>query len=114
MRFFPLQTITYTPFKKAKNIKQGDELFQTNFNELIISYGIDNERRKTIETKTENGNITATRTKFFANNYELIQTTQNSSFQEKEILYIFAPDGLTVINETMINHCKIEIGNCKF
>jgi hypothetical protein len=69
--------------------------FKTN-----ISYGIDNERRKTIETKTENGNITATRTKFFANNYELIQTTQNSSFQEKEILYIFAPDGLFAINET--------------
>lgn len=61
-----IQAITYTPFKKAKNIKQGDELFQTNFNELIISYGIDNERRKTIETKTENGNITSTRTKFFA------------------------------------------------
>lgn len=48
------------------NIKQGDELLQTDFNELIISYGIDNERRKTIETKTENGNITSTRTKFFA------------------------------------------------
>lgn len=44
----------------------GDENFQTDFNELIISYGIDNERRKTIETKTENGNITSTRTKFFA------------------------------------------------
>ncbi len=51
-------------------------------------------------------------------NYELIQTTQNSSFQEKEILYIFAPDGLFAINETLINHCKFDSPagevNCKF
>ncbi|MDD2412376.1 MAG: hypothetical protein PHR79_05610 [Bacteroidales bacterium] len=33
-------------------------------------------------------------------NYEFIQTTQNSTFEEKEILYIFAPDGLVAINET--------------
>ena len=47
-------------------------------------------------------------------NYELIQTTQNSSFEEKEIIYIFAPDGLTAIYETVIRHCKFQIGNCKF
>lgn len=37
-----------------------------NDDKLQFTYGSDNERRKTIETKTENENITYTRTKFFS------------------------------------------------
>ena len=103
----PLQKIDYTPFNKIAQIKEGDINAETddidlngNYAQLNYMYGLDNERRKMTETKTETGTLVSTRTKYYSLNYEkeTIDVTGAATINH-EVNYVFAPDGLAAIYE---------------
>lgn len=97
----PFQDISYTPFNKISRISEGDANLNTDFTQLNYTYGLDNERRKMIEQKTVAGNLTSTRTKYYSTNFEKESITIGSTTTNREINYIFAPDGLAAINENI-------------
>ncbi|MFR2068957.1 MAG: RHS repeat domain-containing protein [Bacteroides nordii] len=76
------QTVTYTDFKKVKNISLGNQ-------SLVLDYGVDEQRRKGI---FKDGNATFTR--YYSGNYE---EEINSSGKVKKIHYISGGDGLAGI-----------------
>lgn len=76
------QTVTYTDFKKVKNISLGNK-------SLVLDYGVDEQRRKGI---FKDGNATFTR--YYSGNYE---EEINSSGKVKKIHYISGGDGLAGI-----------------
>ncbi|MCX6180610.1 MAG: FG-GAP-like repeat-containing protein [Bacteroidetes bacterium] len=75
------ENVDYTSFNKAKSIRKNN-----TESELIISYGVDNQRRKT-EMK-QNG--TSTFTRFFLSSYEKTVEGSNTT----EVNYINSPDGI--------------------
>ena len=76
------QTVTYTDFKKVKNISLGSK-------SLALDYGVDEQRRKGI---FKDGNATFTR--YYSGNYE---EEVDSSGKVKKIHYISGGDGLAGI-----------------
>ena len=76
------QTVTYTDFKKVKNISLGSK-------SLALDYGVDEQRRKGI---FKDGNATFTR--YYSGNYE---EEIYSSGKVKKIHYISGGDGLAGI-----------------
>jgi RHS repeat-associated protein len=94
----PLQDISYTPFNKIEQITESDVDLETDFSQLNYTYGLDNERRKMVEQKTVAGDLVSTKTKYYALNYEK-ETIVAGTTTNREINYIFAPDGLAAIYE---------------
>ena len=76
------QTVTYTDFKKVKNISLGSK-------SLVLDYGVDEQRRKGI---FKDGSATFTR--YYSGNYE---EEVDSSGKVKKIHYISGGDGLAGI-----------------
>ena len=76
------QTVTYTDFKKVKNISLGSK-------SLVLDYGVDEQRRKGV---FKDGNATFTR--YYSGNYE---EEVDSSGKVKKIHYVSGGDGLVGI-----------------
>lgn len=76
------QTVTYTDFKKVKNISLGSK-------SLVLDYGVDEQRRKGV---FKDGSATFTR--YYSGNYE---EEVDSSGKVKKIHYISGGDGLAGI-----------------
>lgn len=91
-----IQGLTYTPFNKMKTIDVFGVVAGSKYQQTL-SYGFDNERRKTVDQYSTDGgaNYSNVRTKYYAKNYELIIQGATT----KEIHYINAPDGLAAIYE---------------
>ncbi len=90
---------SYTPFKKIATIEEGDVNLNTDYNQLIYKYGLDNERRKMEEKQYTGGQLVSTKTKFYSSNYEKESITAGGNTIDRELFYIFAPDGLAAILE---------------
>jgi RHS repeat-associated protein len=95
----PNQEITYTPFQKIKQIREGDVLFTTDYTSLTYNYGIDNERRKMSQETYTAGSLVNTKTKYYSYNFEKEIIFNGTTTTTREINYIFAPDGLIAIYE---------------
>lgn len=76
------QTVTYTDFKKVKNISLGSK-------SLVLDYGVDEQRRKGV---FKDGSATFTR--YYSGNYE---EEVDSSGKVKKIHYVSGGDGLVGI-----------------
>ncbi len=94
----PLQKITYTPFNKVAQITEW-EASDANYTQVNYKYGLDNERRKSIETHYVDNQMVYSKTKLYHQNYEKETIIQNDASKMREIHYIFAPDGLASIYE---------------
>jgi len=84
------QTIDYTEFSKTKVLKETDPITNQTISELDITYGPDQERRKT-ELFDAGGN--KINTIYFQDNFEKIVSGNNTT----EISYIGGGDGLCAI-----------------
>lgn len=86
------QFITYTPFNKVNRIQQGvDNLHITE--QYDISYGLDEQRIKTVYTSYIEGKETK-QTRYYFGTYE--KTYKDNNIIQK-INYIYTPAGLTAI-----------------
>lgn len=82
------QDVEYYPFQKVKKITEDSK------NEVLLTYGPDNERVKAEYYDKSSGSLQLMQTKYYAHNYERIEDPING---RTELLYVWAEDELVAI-----------------